>query len=80
MRLCREFRLDPLGTLASGAVLIVTAPEDAIVLCAVLSDAGYPAQVIGWVTPAEMRLVAQRDGERVPWPVFPADEITRLFG
>jgi hydrogenase maturation factor len=78
--LCREFGLDPLGTLASGAVLIVTAPEHAAALCDTLADAGYPAQVIGRITPPETGLVALRDGEHVPWPVFPADEITRLFG
>jgi hydrogenase maturation factor len=77
--LCREFGLDPLGILASGAVLAVTAPQDAGTLCAVLADAGYPTQVIGRITPPETGLVALRNGRPVAWPLFPADEITRLF-
>jgi len=77
--LCREFGLDPLGTIASGAILL-TAPEREVGrLIEVLTAAGYPAAVIGRVTPPEEGLVAYRAGRRVPWPTFAADEITRLF-
>ena len=77
--LCREFGLDPLGTLASGAILLVAPPAAAGQLVAVLEGAGYPTARIGWITPAEAGLVARRAGERVAWPIFAADEITKIF-
>lgn len=78
-RLCREFGLDPLGTLASGAVLLTTAQADAQRLYDQLGAAGYPTSQIGVVTKASEGLVALRAGRPVPWPAFAADEITRLF-
>lgn len=77
--LCREFGLDPLGTIASGAILMTAAEADASRLVEALTVEGYPAAMIGRVTPPEAGLVALRDGQRVPWPLFPADEITKLF-
>ncbi len=79
-RLCREFGLDPLGTLASGAVLLTAAQADARRLCDQLGAAGYPTSQIGVVTEASEGLVALRAGRPVPWPAFATDEVTRLFG
>jgi hydrogenase maturation factor len=77
--LCREFGLDPLGTLASGAVLLTVEDRDAGKLAETLAAAGYPSAVIGQVTPSAGELVALRAGEPVPWPEFAADEVTRIF-
>lgn len=77
--LCREFGLDPLGTIASGAILMTAAEADVARLVEALTVEGYPAARIGRVTPPESGLVALRDGQRVPWPLFPADEITKVF-
>lgn len=77
--LCREFGLDPLGTLASGSLLLTTDAADAGHLQATLTAAGYPTAIVGRVTAPEEGLVARRDGWQVPWPTFTADEITRLF-
>jgi len=79
-RLCREFGLDPLGTIASGAVLVTVAQAHAGRLCDLLGQAGYPAVQIGTVTEPSAGLVARHQGRPVPWPVFTADEVTRLFG
>lgn len=78
--LCREFGLDPLGTIASGAILMTAAQEDARRLAATLAAAGYPTAQIGTAQPAAEGLVALRDNKPVPWPLFAVDEITRLFG
>ncbi len=78
-RLCREFGLDPLGTIASGAILAAVAAVDAARLAETLSAAGYPTARIGQMTETGAELVAMRAGERVPWPLFAADEITKLF-
>ncbi len=77
--LCREFGLDPLGTLASGALLVTVEGAAALPLVESMTQAGYPTAVIGRITPAEDGLVALRAGQRVPWPAFAADEITRIF-
>lgn len=77
--LCREFGLDPLGTIASGAVLVSVAARDEAVLTRALSDEGYPTTKIGGVTEARDGLVARRHGERVDWPSFATDEITKIF-
>jgi hydrogenase expression/formation protein HypE len=78
-RLCREFGLDPLGTIASGAILAAVAEADAERLARTLSEAGYPTTRIGKMTAIGAELVATRAGERVPWPTFTSDEITKLF-
>jgi hydrogenase expression/formation protein HypE len=77
--LCREFGLDPLGILASGAMLMTVGAESAEMMTELLGDADYATHVIGRVIPHEAGLVALRGDRRVEWPVFPVDEITRLF-
>jgi hydrogenase expression/formation protein HypE len=77
--LCREFGLDPLGTLASGALLLTVEDQAAGRLAETLAAAGYPSAVIGRVTPLDGGLVALRAGERAPWPEFAADEVTAIF-
>lgn len=77
--LCREFGLDPLGTIASGAILMSAAPQDAEGLIKRLATAGYPTVHIGQVMPAQDGLVALRRGEPVMWPLFATDEITKIF-
>jgi hydrogenase maturation factor len=77
--LCREFGLDPLGTIASGAVLMAVAGDDAARLIDALGAEGYPTTRIGRVTEASAGLVARRDGRPVEWPTFATDEITKIF-
>lgn len=77
--LCREFGLDPLGTIASGAILMAVAERDEARLCETLSTHGYPTTIIGRVTRGEDGLVALQNGQPVPWPLFATDEITKLF-
>jgi hydrogenase expression/formation protein HypE len=77
--ICREFGLDPLGTLASGALLLTVEKRAAGELAETLAAAGYPSAVIGQVTAPGEELVALRAGERAPWPEFAADEVTRIF-
>jgi hydrogenase expression/formation protein HypE len=77
--LCREFGLDPLGTIASGAILMAVAERDEVRLCETLTAQGYPTTMIGRVTGDEDGLVALQNRQPVPWPLFETDEITRLF-
>lgn len=79
LALCREFGLDPLGTIASGALLMAVEPGCAGEVQDRLAQRGYPAATIGVVTPAAEGLVALANGREVAWPRFEADEITKLF-
>ncbi len=77
--LCDLFGLDPLATIASGALLIAVAQEHGERLVAALEDAGIPARVIGRVTSREEGRIALRHGKE--WPLQPqaVDEIVKIF-
>ncbi len=78
-RLCAEYGLDPLGTISSGALLATAAPGRVDRLLALWAEHGWPAAVIGQVTPADGGLVATRAGRATPLPRFAVDEITKLW-
>jgi hydrogenase expression/formation protein HypE len=78
-RLCAEYGLDPLGTIASGALLATAAPGQVARLLALWAEHGWPAAVIGQVTRADAGLVATRAGRATPLPRFAVDEITKLW-
>ena len=78
-KICAFFGLDPLGTLASGALLLTVHPHDAPQILKVLTSAGIPAAAIGRVevgTP-EVFLIIQ--GQERPLPRFARDEIARFY-
>ena len=58
--ICDALSLDPLGLIASGALLATLPPQDAEHLIAALSQEGIPASVIGAVTPASEGLRISR--------------------
>jgi hydrogenase maturation factor len=77
-RLCTAFALDPLGTIASGALLATAIEADVPRLLHLWREAGWYAAVIGRVTERAEGLTAHRDGQTVPFPQFAVDEITKL--
>jgi hydrogenase maturation factor len=77
--LCAAFGLDPLGTIASGALLLTLPPGDARIVLDALAHQGIAAQVIGAVVPAEQGVTLTDSTRRWPMPTFPRDEITKLF-
>lgn len=77
--LCREFGLDPLGTIASGSLLLALAPTDAGIVLHALAREGIDAAFIGRVVPRDAGVVLTRGGQSEPLPRFDQDEITRLF-
>lgn len=77
--LCQIFNLNPLGVIASGALVLAVAPADARTIVAALREAGIAAAQIGEVWERE-RALKLRDGEElIDLPIFPQDEITKLF-
>lgn len=77
--LCQHFGLDPLGVIASGALLIAADPAFTDEIIHRLRHAEIAASVIGRVQPPEQgRRLMDEAGPR-PLPTFARDEITRLF-
>src|SRR5262245_2736692 len=77
--LCREFGLDPLGTIASGELLLALAPTDAGIVLHALAREGIDAAFIGRVVAREAGVVLTRGGQPKSLPRFDQDEITRIF-
>jgi hydrogenase maturation factor len=77
--LCGAVGLDPLGTIASGALLMTLAPADAAVVIHALGRERIDSHYIGTVVPRAEGVTLVDGASRVPMPVFPQDEITRLF-
>jgi hydrogenase expression/formation protein HypE len=76
---CHALGLDPLGVIASGALLLTCAPADAEGLVAAWRAGGISGTIIGEVTIADegCRLTGPPQDE--PLPRFARDEVARLF-
>jgi len=78
-QLCDYFHLDPLGVIASGALIIVTDPVDADVVVKALEDEGISAEIIGTVLPPGKGVVFRRGNEAEKAPKFERDELMKVF-
>ena len=77
--LCRKLALDPLGLIASGALLIAAPPRDADRIKEALRREGIPAESIGRTWEKEKGIKIITGGQIRDLPVFPRDEIARFF-
>ena len=78
--LCDMFRLNPLGVISSGAMLIASAPEKSDAICQALGEAGINADIIGKFLASESGMwMEDANGTQQPLPVFETDEIAKLF-
>jgi len=77
--LCKALNLDPLGLIASGALLLAVAAGDADEVHRALEEAGITTARIGRVVDREEGRVLRSPGGERPLPRFERDEITRLF-
>jgi hydrogenase maturation factor len=77
---CQALDLDPVGLIASGALLVAAAPGEAAQMVDALMLEGIGATVIGTAVegPAEVR-VRTPEG-LAPLSIFEQDELARLFG
>jgi len=78
-RFCEALGLDPLGTIASGALLLTAPPEAAEQLLQRYRREGILAAAIGEVVEQEEGITLVVGGEAKPFPRFDRDEIARLF-
>jgi hydrogenase maturation factor len=77
--LCEALGLDPLGTIASGALLMTLAPAEAGVVIHALAREAIDCHFIGQVVPREQGVLLVDGSRQEPLPIFAQDEITRLF-
>jgi hydrogenase expression/formation protein HypE len=77
--LCRHYGLDPLGLIASGALLVMAEPSDSGRMMRALEEAGVPAAKIGRITPREAGVKIGRGGRVVDLPRFARDEIAKVL-
>lgn len=79
-RLCAALDLDPLATIASGALLLAVPPgQNAATICAALQAAGIGCHGIGRVVEGEMGVWLETDDGRRPLARPARDEIARLY-
>ena len=78
--ICTALALDPLGLLASGALLAAVAPDHADRVAAAWRDAGVPVFRLGHIAAANegLRLRSPAGASR-PLPTIDRDEIARYF-
>ena len=74
--LCQEYGLDPLGVIASGALLLTLAPSEFPTLEKLLRETSIPFQVIGQVKEGPPR-VLKMDGKEIR--PLPRDEILKIY-
>jgi hydrogenase maturation factor len=73
--LCKEYELDPLGVIASGALLLTLSPQDLPLLQKAFRKASIPFQVIGKVKQGPARVLTIEGKEIKP---LPRDEILKI--
>jgi len=76
--LCEALGLDPLGLIASGALLAAVATDSVPDIVQALEQEGIPATVIGMIRETPGVLLRDGSHER-PLPTFTRDEIARFF-
>ena len=78
--LCRVYGLDPLGVIASGALLLTISPSDLSSLQKVFAEATIPIQVIGRMKKGEPKVWATSDGKGgKELKLLARDEILKIY-
>lgn len=77
--LCRYFGLNPLGLIASGALIIIVDPEHSDSLIKSLFKEKIHCSVIGSVTEKKHKCQIRIDGTMQPLTPFQRDEITKIL-
>lgn len=75
-RVCDAFAIDPLASIASGALLLTVGADDAPAVRHALVDQGIPCADIGSVTDGAPEV---RDPAGAPWPWPERDGVARVF-
>jgi hydrogenase maturation factor len=77
--ICKVLGLDPLGLIASGALLATVQADVAVRAVELLNDNGIPAARIGTLLTDPQQVIMRTEGRFLDLPEFAVDEIARLF-
>ncbi len=77
--ICEAFGLDPMGVIASGALLITAPPSEAEKILERASAQGVAITRIGRVNKGKPSVNLISNGRKRPIPYFPRDELVRIF-
>ena len=77
--LCEAFELDPLGVIASGALLLAVSSANLSNLSKAYTEASIPFQVIGEVRTGPARVVARSKGSMEELRPFARDELLKIL-
>ena len=78
-QICKLFNIQPLGLIASGALLIALDPKDTKEVIAILAKNGIVCNPIGRLTKKSEGLKLFTKGKLVKMPTFKVDEITMVL-
>jgi hydrogenase maturation factor len=77
--LCDAFGLDPLGTIASGTLVMTLPPAEAGIVIHALARESIDCHFIGQVVARDHGVTLVSGSRQDPMPVFAQDEITKIF-
>ncbi len=77
--LCQEYELNPLGVIASGALLLTISPSDLSSLLKAFREVFIPIEVIGQVRKGKPRVLAIDEKGIREIPPFSRDEILKIY-
>ena len=77
--ICDALALDPLGLLASGALLAIVSAPDAEHLAARRNESDTHWRAIATVEAGPARVILGSESPAIPFPVFARDELARFF-
>jgi len=78
-QICKFFNIQPLGLIASGALLIALDPKDTKEVIAILAKYGIVCNPIGKLTKKSEGLKLFKKGKLIKMPTFKVDEITKII-
>lgn len=78
-KLCEFYGIDPLGTFASGSMLMSVAPHLTDAVINKLASAGIPASKIGTLVSPDRGMILDTGDGLQPLPVYHQDELSRIL-
>ncbi|MHA1793115.1 MAG: AIR synthase-related protein [Promethearchaeota archaeon] len=78
-KLCEALDLDPFFLLASGAMIIITPPEETINIVRAIRNLKLDANVIGSVVGKDEGIYSVKSGEKIAFPGYKDDEILKVL-
>jgi len=77
--ICSALSLDPLGLLASGALLAIIPAADVAAVTSALAEVKIASRIIGTVEAGDAEAIMRAGGSSLPLPSFDRDELARFY-